>query len=71
MPNNISLVKFALNLVPGVGAFGAPHGIGPRLQSGPKTQVTDVLFYLDALKSVPDLADVGVLRGDGPRTSPR
>ena len=71
MPNNISLVKFALNLVPGVGAFGAPNGIGPRLQSGPKTQVTDVLFYLDALKSVPDLADVGVLHGDGPRTSPR
>ena len=85
--NNISYVKCALKLVPGLDDGGVPHGIGdgpgtpPRCPVGvrKKFQITNFAMPTKmssvkyALKSVPFLADAGVLHGNGvgPRTPPR
>ena len=87
MPNNIYSMIFALKSVPGLADVGVPHGDGdgprtpPRWLEGvwKKFQLTNLTmpnnfsFMKYAEKSVPDLADVGVLHGDGdgPRTPPR
>ena len=64
--------------------LGSPMGMGmdselyPDVCSGLEksrmtnlTMLNNFCFMKYALKSVPGLADVGVLRGDGPRTPPR
>ena len=87
MPNNVSPMKYALKSVPGLADAGVPHGVGdgPRTPSRcmegvwKKFQMTNfdlpnnVSSMKYTLKSVPGLADVGVLHGvgDGPRTPPR
>ena len=80
-------MNYALSSVPGLADVGVPHGDGdgPRTPARclkgvcKKFQMIDVnmpnnIFLMKyALKSVPGLADVGVLHGvgDGPRTPPR
>ena len=87
MPNNSCSMKHALKSVPGLADVGDPHGVGngPRTPSRclegvrKKFQMTNFIMPNNtsslkyALKSVPGLADVGVLHGDGdgPRTAPR
>ena len=87
MPNNFSFMKYAEKSVPGLADVGVPHGDGdgprtlPRWLEGvwKKFQMTNfsmpnnISSLKCALKSVPGLADVGVLHGDGvgPRTPPR
>ena len=84
-PNNVSSMKYALQSVPGLADVGFPHGDGeaPGLhpdvwgKSGKKFQTTifdipnNVCSIKYAQKSVPGLADVGVLHGDedGPRAA--
>ena len=84
IPNNISSVKFALKSVPGLADAGVPHGDGdgprtpPRCMEGvwkkfPRTDFimpSNICSIKCALKSVPGLADAGVLHGvgDGPVT---
>ena len=79
MFTNISSMKYALESVPGLPDVGVPHGGGdgsrtqPRCLEGvrKKFQMTNfnmpnnLCFMKYALKSVPGLADVGVLHGDG------
>ena len=83
-PDNVSSMKYALKLVPGLVDVRVPHGDGdgprtpPRCMEGvwKKFQVTNfnmpnkVSYMKNALVSVPGLPDVGVLHGgeDGPRT---
>ena len=85
--NNISIMKDALKLIPGLADVGVPHGDGDGPRTSPrcmgrvwkKLQVTNfdmpnnVLSVKYGLKSVPGLADVGVPHGDGdgPSTPPR
>ena len=80
-------MKYALKSVPGLADVGVLHGVGdgPRTPSrcqegtGKKFQMTNLTmpnnfcFMKYALKSVPGLADVGVLHGVGvgPRAPPR
>ena len=87
MPNNVSSMKYALKLVPGLADVGVPHGdgVGPRTpprcmgQVWKKFQMTNFIMPYNscsmkyALKSVPGLADVGVPlgEGDGLRAPPR
>ena len=86
-PNNMSSMKYAPKLVPGLADVGVPHvaGDGPRTslkRSGgvrKKFQVTNLTMPNKsslmnyALKSVPGVADVGDPHGceDGPRTPAR
>ena len=87
MPNNFSFMKYAEKSVPGLADVGVPHGDGdgPRTPSRclevvrKKSQMTiltmanNFCYIKYSLKSVPGLADVGVLQGDGdgPTTPPR
>ena len=87
MPNNVSSIKYALKSVPGLADVEVPHGDGDcprppsRFMEGvmKKFQMTNfdmpnnISSLKCALKSVPGLADVGVLHwdGDGPRAQPR
>ena len=87
MPNNVSSMKYALKLVPGLADDGVPLGdrdcprSPPRFLKGvmKKFQMThfdmpnNISSLKHALKSVTGLADVGVPHGDGdgPRTPPR
>ena len=87
MLNNIFSMKYALKSVPGLADVGVPHGVedGPRTtprcvgRVWKKFQMTNFIMPNNiftmkySLKSVPGLADVGVLHGDGvgPRTPPR
>ena len=78
-------MKHALKSVPGLADVGVLHGDGdglgasPRCQEGVRkkfqmtnfTMPNNVSSMKYSLKSVPGLADVGVLDGDGPRTPPR
>ena len=84
MPNNVSLMKYALKSVPGLADVGVLHGDGdgprtpPRCLEGArkKFQITNFTIPNNissmkyALKSVPGLADVWVPHGveDGPIT---
>ena len=84
MPNNVSSMKYALKLVPGLADVGVLHGGGdgprapPRCPEGVRKffQMTNVTMPNNissmkyALKSVPGLADGGVPHGDedGPGT---
>ena len=77
-------MKYVINSVPGFADAGVPHGDGGWSQDATtmsrgvriKFQMTNFIVPLNksfmkyALKSVPGLADVGVLQGDGdgPRT---
>ena len=79
MPNNVSSMKYALKSVPGLADVRVPHGVedGPRTtpkcvgRVWKKFQMTNLTMPNNfssmkyALKSVPGLADVGVLHGDG------
>ena len=87
MPNNFSFMNYAEKYVPGLADVGVPHGDGdgPRTPSRclevvrKKSQMTiltmanNFCYMKYSLKSVPGLADVGVLYGDGdgPRSPPR
>ena len=87
MPNNICARNYALKSVPGSADVGIPHGDGdgpktsPRCLEGVRKKFQMTNFIMPniiasinyALISVPGLADVGVLHGDGdgPRTPPR
>ena len=78
-PTNVSFIKNTLKSVPGLADVGVPHGDAngprtpPRCMEGvwKKFQMTNfdlpnnVSFMKYPLKSVPGLADVGVLHGDG------
>ena len=86
MPNNFCFMKYALKSVPGLADVGVLHGDGdgprtpPRCLEGARkkflmtniTMPNNSCFMKYALKSVPGLADVGVLHGggDGPRAAP-
>ena len=87
MPNNISFMKYALKSVPGLADVGVPPwgwgrpqnstlmsgGVRKKFQMTSLTMPNNLSFMKYPLKSVPGLADVGVLHGDGvvPRTPPR
>ena len=87
LPNNISSMNCALKSVLGLAYVGVLHGDGdgprtpPRCLEGVRKKFQTTNFTMPnnscsmkyALKSVPGLADVGVLHGDGdgPRTPPR
>ena len=87
MPNNFSFMKYAEKSVPGLADVGVPQGDGDGPRTSPrclvgvrkKFQMTNFTVPNNscsmkyALKSVPGLADVGVLHGagDGPRSPPR
>ena len=86
MSNNFFSMKYALKSVPGFADVGVPHGVGDGSRTPPRSmelvwikfQMTNFIMPKNscsmkyALKSVPGLADVGVLHGDGdgPRTLP-
>ena len=87
MPSNSCSMIYALKSVPGLADVGVPHGVedGPRTAAqgsgGVRTKFQISNFTIPnytyssmkyALKSVPGLADVGVLHGvgDGSRTPP-
>ena len=87
MPNNVSSMKYALKSAPGLADVGVPHvdGDGPgtpprcigrvwkKFQMTNFDKLINVSSMKNALKSVPGLADVGVLQGDGdgPNSGPR
>ena len=86
IPNNSCSMKYALKSVLGLADVGVLHGVGDGPRTPPrrmeqvwkKYQITNFTMPNNissmkyALKSVPGLADVGVLHGDGdgPRTPP-
>ena len=79
MLNNCCSMKYALKSVPGLADVGVLHGdgVGPRtpprclegvrkkFQMADLTMPNNLSFMKHPLKSVPDLADVGVPHGDG------
>ena len=79
MPNNLSSMKYALKSVPGLADVEVPHGNGDGPRTPPRwlegvwkkfqmtnfTMPNNISSMKYALKSVPGLADVGVLHGDG------
>ena len=87
MPNHFCYMKYPLKSVPGLADVGVLQGDGdgprpsPRCLVGVRNNFQMTNFTVPnnscsmkyALKSVPGLADVGVLHGDGdgPRAPPR
>ena len=79
MPINFSFMKYAEKSVPGLADVGVLHGDGDGPRAPPRCpkgvwkffQMTNLtmpnnFYYMKyALESVPGLADVGVLHGDG------